>query len=216
VRPYLLRLDGEGRPAWQRFTEHHAAELNDPEFPAHLQGPWSKLRGYAGRLALVLHCLKWACGDVEPVYAVDPVDGSSMAAAARLVGYFKSHARKLYAALDADPRIAEARKVLECLARNPGLSSFTRRDLYQHLRRQFRKPEALDAPLRLLVEYRYIRPVGGERFGRPGPAPERYEISPVWLSQMRTQRTQRTQDDDSEGEPVYGVYGVYGSEEGGE
>jgi hypothetical protein len=212
-RPFVLRLDADGRVAWQRFTDRHAAELNDTEFPDYLRGPWSKLLGYCGRLALILHCLRWACGDQDPVYAVDPVDGVSMGAAARLIDYFKSHARKLYAALDADPRIAQARKVLQCLARNPKMSTFTRRDLYQHLRKTFKKPEGLDAPLRLLVEYRYIRPVGGERQGRPGPAPERYEISPVWLSQMRTQRTQRTQDDESEGEPVYGVYGVYGSED---
>ena len=216
VRPFVLRLSPEGRQAWKRFTDRHAAEMNAEDCPAHLLGPWGKLYGYCGRLALILHCLRWAQSTVEPVYAVDPVDGESLEAASRLIAYFKSHARKLYAALDADPRIAEARKVLRCLVTNPELATFTRRDLDQHLRRQFKKPEALDAPLKLLVEYGYLRCTTAERGHKTGPTPERYEVNSDWLTQMRTHRTQRTQVSGSEGEPVYAVYGVYASEEEGD
>jgi DNA primase len=214
-RPYFYNLTEGAREAWKRFTDAHAAELNDPDFPSHLRGPWSKLRGYCGRLALILHCLRWACSEVEPVYAVDAVDASDMENAAQLVAYFKSHVRKVYAALDADPRIAEARKVLRCLERNPDMTVFTRRDLYQHLRRQFKQPEALDAPLRLLAEYGYLQGATPERGGRPGPVPERYMVNPIWIEQTRTQCAQRTQDPDAEGESVDPVYGVYGSEEAG-
>jgi hypothetical protein len=64
-RPYFLDLTADARRAWQGFTEEHAAELNDPEFPPHLRGPWAKFRGYCGRLALILHALRWACGRPE-------------------------------------------------------------------------------------------------------------------------------------------------------
>ena len=32
-RPYLMKLTGSGETGWEAFTEVHAAELNDPEFP---------------------------------------------------------------------------------------------------------------------------------------------------------------------------------------
>jgi hypothetical protein len=212
-RPFLLRLSPAGKDAWKRFTDRHAAEVNSPDFLPHLRGPWGKLYGYCGRLALILHYLRWAFTAVEPVYAVDPVDGESMEAAARLVAYFKSHARKVYAALDADPRVADAKRVLGCLADNPELDHFTRRDLYQHLRRYFKKPEALDPPLRLLVECGYLRPTTPERGGRPGPNPERYQVNPRW-GRGRTHNPQDPQDRPPGGEPGDPGDCVYGAEGG--
>jgi hypothetical protein len=51
----VVNLTAEGRVAWQQFTRDHAAERNAADFPAHLAGPWSKLRGYCGRFALIIH-----------------------------------------------------------------------------------------------------------------------------------------------------------------
>ena len=50
-----------------------------------------------------------------------------MSRAAELVAHFKSHARKVYAEMAADPKVAATRKVLNCLVRNPGLAGTTRR-----------------------------------------------------------------------------------------
>ena len=50
-------------------------------FEPHLVGPWSKLRGYCPRLALIIHFLRWACGEVEG--DTSDVDGESMARAAK-------------------------------------------------------------------------------------------------------------------------------------
>jgi hypothetical protein len=65
ARPYFLDLTADARQVWQRFTEAHAAELNAEDFSSHLRGPWAKLRGYCGRLALILHALGWACDRPE-------------------------------------------------------------------------------------------------------------------------------------------------------
>jgi hypothetical protein len=188
VRPYLMKLAGSGEAAWEAFTERHAAELNDPDFPEHLAGAWAKLRGYGARLALVVHLLRLVCGETD----LDLVDGESMGRAAELVAYFKSHARKVYAEMVADARAARARKVLHCLAQNPALSGdpagFSRRDLHQHLRRTFHDPAELDAPLALLTDLGYLRAVVLDRGGRPGPNPARYVVNPLWT------RTQDSQD----------------------
>jgi hypothetical protein len=176
AEPRLVRLTACGRDAWVAFTEAHAAELNAEDFPPCLRGAWSKLRGYCCRLALVVHYLRWACQEVKD----EDVDGESVRRAAALVAYFKSHTRKVYAAFDADPKVADARRVLRCLSRHPELDHFTRADLYQHVRRHFGRPDALDGTLRLLVDQRHLRVALPDGDGRPGPRTERYQRNPLW------------------------------------
>ena len=180
-RPHYLGLNASGKHAWETFTAAHATELNDPHFPAHLSGPWGKLRGYCGRLALILHLLREACGESVPA----AVDGVSMNRAADLVGYFKSHARRVYKALGTDPRIIEARKVLSWLMGwdRPIVS---RRDIWRGLRKSFSKPEDLTAPLKLLQHLHYLRWVepaysGTGRFPTPT-----WEINPYFQDQGAT------------------------------
>ena len=57
-RPYFVKLDQSGREEWRRFTERHASEMNADSFPPHLVGPWSKVRGMAARIALILHLIR--------------------------------------------------------------------------------------------------------------------------------------------------------------
>jgi hypothetical protein len=133
----------------------------------------------------------------------EDVDGESMGRAVKLVAYFKSHARKAYAVMDADRGVAEARRVLACLARHPEMTQFTRRDLYQHLRRHFGRPDALDAPLKLLVEHGYLRVAGtGPAPNKPRPRTERYEVNPLWdRSAKRTQGTRNPRNPDADDPP---------------
>src|SRR5262249_9464253 len=157
--PFFIKLTDGGRAAWEQFTAAHAAEVNAEAFPDYLGGAWSKMRGYCARLALVLCYLRRVCtppqGWPVPIVLEEAVNVQDMEGAARLIEYYKGHARKVYALMDSDPRCADARRVLRCLAANRdfGRDSFTRRDLYQHLRRYFKAPDALDAPLKMLVEH---------------------------------------------------------------
>ena len=198
LRPYYVRFSEEGRVAWKALTDHHAAEVNAEGFPNHLRDVWSKMRGYCARLALVLSCLRLASRPVSSSLldgvpaSGDDVIAQDVYGASRLVDYLKGHARKVYAILDADPRVADARRVLRCLAENPDLleSSFTRRDIYQHLRKTFRTPESLDQPLTVLAEHRFLRAIPPARNnGRPGLVPDRYEVNPLWDGRWRPQET---------------------------
>jgi DNA polymerase-1 len=177
-RPFVVKLTANGRRAWQDFTERHAGERNADDFPPHLAGPWSKLRGYAVRLALLLHFLRWACGEAEG----EEVDGESMARAANLVDYFKSHARKVYAVMDADPRLALARRLLRVIARE-GLGRFTRREAYRVMRGPCKAVEDIDPVLSVLETHGYIRPAPVPANG-PGRKPSpTYEVRPSALGQ---------------------------------
>lgn len=175
-RPHLLQLDDSGRQAWVRFTREHAAERNTEDFPDYLRGPWSKLRGYCGRLALVLHCLREACGEVLN----DAVDGASVGRAARLVSYFKSHSRKVLMAMDADPLLASARRILHWIRRK-NRTEFKRNELFRDVKSQGRFPRLidLDAPLALLVRHGFLRIRPVNRSVGPGRPPSPiYEVNP--------------------------------------
>jgi DNA polymerase I-like protein with 3'-5' exonuclease and polymerase domains len=180
-RPFVVKLTACGRQEWKRFTEDHARQRNADAFPDHLAGPWSKLRGYCGRLALVVHYLRWAGGELE-----DPdagVDGESMARAAKLVAYFKSHARKVYAVMDGDPRVSDARKILRwVLAHRP--RRFQKRDAYQGLKGTFKTVEDLEPGLAVLVQHGLLRLEAPSTREGPGRKPSPYyEVNPHAPSQ---------------------------------
>jgi hypothetical protein len=160
--------------AWQAFTDGHADELNDPRFPEALHGAWGKLRGYGGRLALILHLLREAAG--EPVGRA--VDEDSLGRAARLVAYFKGHARRVNQAIGRDPRIRSASRVLSWL-QNRGQQTVSQRDLWRSLRCSFDRVADPTTVLNLLVQLHYLRPVvqNVPKGGRPrGPL---YEVNPL-------------------------------------
>lgn len=175
-RPRHVGLSASGKLAWKAFTDAHAAETNGQDFPDHLHGAWGKLRGYCGRLALILDQLWRACGQGSER---DSVNGESVGRAIKLVGgYFKAHARRVYQSMGADPRVVEARKVLRWI-HSQALASVNRRDLWRGLRYQFSRPEDLAAPLSLLCQTHHLRVVKGPRQTTGRPASAIYEINPL-------------------------------------
>ncbi len=103
--PQTMHLTQDGRAAWVEWYNAHAREMESPDLAAILKGPWSKLRSYCLRLALVIHLLRLVCNEVDR----EDVDAESVTRAIQLIDYFKSHARKVYRHLhrDADDRRIE-------------------------------------------------------------------------------------------------------------
>ncbi len=177
-RPFYVRLAKDARAPWQRLIDRLTGEMNDPDFAPQLRGPWSKLKVYAARLALIIHFLRWIhkeAGDQD-------VDGESVERAGLLIAYFAGHVRKVRSVIGADPKVAAARQVLGFLARNREVTAFTRTELYRIARRTFPAPGDLDAPLALLVLHHYLRvQVPDREPGRRGRAPAPgYEVNPLW------------------------------------
>jgi hypothetical protein len=94
--------------------------------------------------------------------------------AARLVGYIKAHARKVYAALHADPALEGARRVLEWLRRRPAVQEFVRENLHASLRRRWPRADQLNEPLALLVQQGYLMEFLDAKGGR------RWHVNPRW------------------------------------
>ena len=185
-KPELLRLTECGRAAWQEFTAVHAAEKNADDFPGHLKGIWAKLRGYCPRLALIVHCLRWAAGELADDRA--GVDGESIRRAVKLVTYFKSHARKVAVAIDLDSRVADAKSVLNWLRKYVRFAAaekgkptdrFQVRDAFEGTKGTLETMDRLNLALDILEQHGYIRPLAQP--SQPGPGRRRspwYQINP--------------------------------------
>jgi putative DNA primase/helicase len=93
--PRPLKLSPEARKRFAESVDTLGAEVLQPGFPARLEGVWSKLRGYLARLSLVLAVCRCVTNNVRE----ERVEAEDVGAAARLLDYFKAHARRVYTEL---------------------------------------------------------------------------------------------------------------------
>lgn len=125
------------KAAWVTWWDEHAAELRGPELAVQLIGPWGKLRTYAARLALILHCLWTApplqaeaapavsettAGAQEPAVdiAEPPISAATVERAIQLINYFKSHIRAMYGRLRQTPAANNVFDVVDWIRRHGG------------------------------------------------------------------------------------------------
>jgi len=180
-RLFLLLLGGDGKPVslgmdeaakaeWVRFHDEHAAEqgrLSGDDAAA-----WAKLKGYAARLALVLHLARWAGGDA----AADPgrLDVASVRAGVELTLWFGHEARRVYGMLAESDEDGAARRLTEWIERQGRIASV--RDVTRGPSEYRGKPEAAAAALADLV----TRGVAAWDHDGPGPKggrpPERVRL----------------------------------------
>jgi hypothetical protein len=121
--------------AWQVFKEL-ADELSEEAhglgFPGRLRGAWSKLEAYLARLSLILALSRVA--GTEEREQVEPRD---VVAASLLVGYFKAHARRVFAELHgADPMDSLAVTLKRFLEGRSGRWEGTATELWEALSRR--------------------------------------------------------------------------------
>ena len=168
----------DGKAAWIRFYNDHAAEVRRLRGP--LRSAWSKLHGQAARIALVIHLVRWAEGD-EPEDArdVDKVDARSVEAAVRIVRWYGNEIRRCYAicgiteATLGDEGQAEGRKpdradelahLAGFIARQQGRQA-TVNQVCKGLNRYKGKPEKARADMDALVTANQAR----WEYPKPGP-----------------------------------------------
>ena len=152
-----------------------AAESGDL---AHLAGWAAKLAGATCRLAGLLHLAShlhdgWA----------HPIGRDAFAAALRLAEYLVEHARAVFDLMGADPRVDDARWLLDWIART-SRAQFSRRDAHVAAPRgRFPKATDLEPALRLLEEHGFLRRVDPEPSpdprGRGRPASPRFLVNPL-------------------------------------
>jgi hypothetical protein len=111
--PEDLPLTAAAQQAWCAALARHNAQKQEPWYCTSFDPCWPKLRAYLGRLALLLHMLRVACGQagqlqpiwraghpeqpvpvglsmLRPILSCGVVDEHDVAAAEKLVDYFKA------------------------------------------------------------------------------------------------------------------------------
>jgi hypothetical protein len=182
--PQSFKMTSEASAAWARWCNEHRGEQQADDFPESLEGPWGKLEAYAARLALILHLIRLA-SDPRRDPGADPPDLPRRIVddSGRLVAYFKSHARRVYAAIDGKliDGGENVRVLVRWILRN-NLSGFSTRDISRNIPRFRNDPEALDDALGWMESAYMVRPrerpdTTARRRGGRKRAPE-YDVSP--------------------------------------
>jgi replicative DNA helicase len=142
---------------------------------AHLAGWAAKLAGATCRLAGLLHL----AGHLRDGWA-QPIGADTFAGAARLAGYLVDHALAVFDLMGVDPRVDDARWLLDWISRT-GQAHFSRRDAHQAARGRFRKAADLEPALALLEEHGWVRRVDADPVGAKGgrPASPRFLVNPL-------------------------------------
>ena len=142
---------------------------------AHLAGWAAKLAGAACRLAGLLHL----AAHLRDGWA-QPISPDTLAGAIQLADYLIDHAQAVFDLMGADPRVEDARWLLDWIART-GRTQFSRRDAHQAARGRFRKATDLEPALALLEEHGQLRRVDADPAGSKGgrPASPRFLVNPL-------------------------------------
>jgi replicative DNA helicase len=185
--PALLGLDQEAAElllVFERDLEPRlAADSGDL---AHLAGWAAKLAGTTCRLAGLLHLAShlrdgWA----------HPIGADTFASAIRLAAYLIEHARAVFDLMGADPRVDDARWLLDWISRTDR-TQLSRRDAHGAAPRgRFRKAADLEPALSLLEEHGWLRRVDADPPGPKGgrPSSPRFLVNPLPHATEPTQPT---------------------------
>jgi Protein of unknown function (DUF3987) len=142
--PQMIRMSEGAKAAFVAFVNDHGEEQF--HLDGDLAAAWSKLEGYAARLALLHHLVRWA--QYPAAIELHRVDEESMLAGIAMVGWFGDEDRRIYAVLEETLSDTSRRELVDLIRRRGG--SITVRQLQQASRR-YQTAEAAEAALIALV-----------------------------------------------------------------
>lgn len=135
--------------------------------------------GYAARLALVIHLVRWAAED-STLASPDAVDEKSIECGVALARWFGHEDQRIYAMLDESEEAREQRELIELIERRGG--RITARELMHASRKYRQAAEGATDVLDALVKCRRGRWVlddHGRQGGRPVDVFELHEVVTV-------------------------------------
>jgi hypothetical protein len=164
LHPLDLPLSAEALLLWVDFVNQHGREA--VELTGALAAAWSKLEGYAARLALVVELAGWAESPRGDGRGPAEVSAESVRAGIALVEWAGNETRRIYSMLAEDGEERTIREVLELVERRGG--SITARELQQA--KHFGTSEEAEEVLHQMVAAslgQWVEMPPGPRGGRP-------------------------------------------------
>lgn len=163
-QPILIPLSADGKAAWIDYYNAHSLEQED--LTGDLSAAWSKLEGYAARLALLIHFIRWANED-PTLTSEHEIDSQSVRAGVELSRWFGHEARRTYAIINESDDERTQRRLVELIHRKGGRT--TVRELRQ-TSRMFKCASDAQAALQTLVQTgqgRWVMQPPRKQGGRP-------------------------------------------------
>ncbi len=148
IEPVDMALTLDGQEAWIAFYDEHATQQAQIA-GGDLAAAWSKLEGYAARLALVVHCVRVAVDD-ESLRVDDYIDETSIGAAVTIAKWFGEEIKRVYSMLSEDDDKRDQRRLLEMIQARDG--KITVRQLMQGSRIYRESAEMAKSALQELVD----------------------------------------------------------------
>jgi hypothetical protein len=140
--PKLVTMTPDAKTLFIDFVNKHGIEQTDLD--GDLAAAWSKLEGYAARLALVHHLTRWATGGVADDGLLD---ADSMSAGIELSRWFANEARRVYAGLEETDQERETAELCKLIQERGG--TISPRDLARATRKYRQTGKAEEALGRL-------------------------------------------------------------------
>lgn len=143
-KPRVVRLNREAKEVWVLFYDIHNEQTI--KLSGDMASFWSKLEGYAPRLALIHHCIRlaWFDGTLE---AEDIVDRQSIEAGIAMANWFGREAKRIYASMAG--RESKIDELIGTILDHGG--GITVRQLQSKHRHRYPKAEDAEKALRELV-----------------------------------------------------------------
>lgn len=143
AEPFVVKMSKTAKAAWIDFYEQHAIEQGHQT--EHVSSVYSKLEGYCGRFALIIHCARQAAGESVSELVIDE---ESIQRAITLTRWYAHESLRVDQLLTETPSESEQRRLIEWIQRQGGSS--TTRDLLTNSR-TYRTASEADAALQQLV-----------------------------------------------------------------
>jgi hypothetical protein len=146
--PVPLRLSTKAKRLWVAFYNVHAKE--QLELTGDLAAAWSKLEGYAARLALIVHLTRWGADAALAGEQPGEINAESVEAGIALSRWFGNEAERVYAALSESDEEHEQRELAELIQRKG--EGITVRELMHASRRYRASADDAESALEQLVK----------------------------------------------------------------
>ena len=173
-----LRFSDEAYLEWKGFQRAIEPEFRDTGRLHYLTDWGSKLAGAAARIAGVYHMvLQVGRAEIEERISISTVQSALNLAAALI-----SHAQCVFALMERDPNLENAKKLATWIVQR-GQPSFSVRECFRAHQERFKRVDALLPVLSLLEQHGYIRRIQQSSGGGRRPS-DLCEVNPGVLGRM--------------------------------
>ncbi|HOI54291.1 MAG TPA: YfjI family protein, partial [Phycisphaerae bacterium] len=173
--PHTLMFDHNAYEAWKAHQRRVEVELRDTGRFAHMTDWGGKLPGATARVSALMHCAQWA---LEPGNPVDhPIAEDTVSRAVQLGELLAEHALAVFE-LMADGGELEAARIVWKFILAKELTAFNFSEVWHPLRGTFKKSEAIEPALEVLLDHNLILPADGAEKPRRGRRGRKFVVNP--------------------------------------